>query len=112
MRQRETEQARRGLSSKPPDYHPSLSYPLISLLERLKYSNLINYNTCPRRDNFVHLLVGATDGHAVFTTSLHLNASFVMVPRALHPELDRVKSAPGFEAQIGQTFSHAAARRD
>ena len=73
---------------------------------------LINYNTCPRRDNFVHLLVGATDGHAVFTTSLHLNASFVMVPRALRPELDRVKSAPGFEAQIGQTFSHAAARRD
>ena len=88
------------------------SYPLIPPLESLKYPYLINYNTCPRRDNFVHLLVGATDGHAVFTTSLHLDASFVMVPRALRPELDRVKSAPGFVAQTGQTFSHAAAQRD
>ena len=73
---------------------------------------LINYNTCPRRGNFVHLLVGATDGHAVFTTSLRLDASFVMAPHALCPELDCVKSAPGFEAQTGQTFSHAAVRRD
>ena len=63
---------------------------------------LINYNTCPRRDNFVHLLVGATDGHAIFTTSLRLDASFAMTPRALRPDLDRAKSASGFAVEIGK----------
>ena len=62
---------------------------------------LINYNTCPRRGNFVHLFVGATDGHAGFTTSLRLDASFAIAPRALHLDLDCAKFAPGFETQTG-----------
>ena len=32
----------------------------------------------------VHLFLGASDGHTAFTTLLHLDASFMMAPRALH----------------------------
>ena len=60
----------------------------------------------------VYLFVGATEGHTVFTTSLHLDASFVKAPRALRLNFDRVKSALGFEAQTSQTLSHDSARRD
>ena len=68
-------------------------------LERLKYTYSINYNTRPRRGKIVHLFVGAMDGHAAFTTSLCLDASFAMAPRALRPDLDRAKSAPGSEVK-------------
>jgi len=32
----------------------------------------------------VQIFVEASDGHAAFTISLRLNASFAMAPRALH----------------------------
>ena len=70
---------------------------------RQKYHYVIIYNNRPRRGKLVQLFVGATDGHAVFTTSLRLDASFAMTPHALRPDLDRGKSASGFEAQTGQT---------
>ena len=54
-------------------------------------------------NKFVHLFLVAPKGHAAFTILLRLDASFAMAPRALHPDFDRVKSALGFEAQIGQT---------
>ena len=53
----------------------------------------------------VYIFIRATDRHAAFTTLLRPNASFVMAPRALHPDFDRVKSAPGFEAQTGKPAS-------
>ena len=79
------------------------SYPLISPREILKYPYANNYNTHPRRGNTARLFVEAMDGHAVFTTSLLLDASFAMAPRALRSDLERAKSAPRFVAQTGQT---------
>ena len=64
------------------------------------------------RGEMVHIFVEPSDGHTAFTISLCLDTSFAMVPRALRPDLDRAKSTPSFEAQTGQTLSHAAARRD
>ena len=56
----------------------------------------------PLRGKIVQLFLGASDRHAAFTTSLRLNASFAMALRALRSDLERVKSAPGFETQTGQ----------
>ena len=66
--------------------------------KRPNYPYIINYTLRPDREIFI----GASDRHAAFTILLRLDASFAMVPRALHPDLDRAKSAPGFAAEIGK----------
>ena len=114
------------IGTEPPSWmaaHP----PLIILQASFKkqiYPYIIKYNTSPRRGKFVLLFVETPDEHAAFVTSLHLDGSFAMEPRALCLDLDRVKSASGFEAQTdqtrlpqfrgqtGQTLSHDAARHD
>ena len=56
--------------------------------ETLKYPYAINYDTRPHRGKTVQLFTKALDGHAAFTTLLHLDLSFTMVLRALrlrHP---------------------------
>ena len=69
----------------------------------------------PFTDKIIQLFIGL-DGHAVFTISLHLDANFVMTPRALRnrhlaaqdaPLVLRPKPVnlptPSFEAQTGKT---------
>jgi len=85
------------------------------------------------RGKTVHLFLRASDGPGAFTTSLRLDASFVMVSCVLQPDTAQlIGLAPGFEAQTGkpscpslhdmaqprfggqtgQTLLHAVARRD
>ena len=50
----------------------------------------------------VQIFVDALDGHGYSSTSLRLEASSEMKPRALRPDLDRAKTAHGFAAEIGK----------
>ena len=50
----------------------------------------------------VQIFVDASDGHDSSSTSLRLEAISEMTPRALRPDLDRAKSAPGFAAETGK----------
>lgn len=74
-----------------------------SSTQKTKKLILYHYAYYMPRCNFVQLFFGASDGHVTFTTSLRLDASFAMAPHALRPDLDRVKSASGFEVKTDQT---------
>ena len=50
----------------------------------------------------VQIFVEASNGHGSSSTSLRLEASSEMTPRALRPDLYRAKSAPGFVAKTGK----------
>jgi len=52
--------------------------------------------------NTVHILIDTSDGHGSSSTFLRLEASSEMMSRALHPNLDRAKSAPDFAAETGK----------
>jgi len=52
--------------------------------------------------NTVHILIDTSDGHGSSSTSLRLEASSEMMPRALRPNLDRAKSAPDFASETGK----------
>ena len=76
-----------------------------------------SHNPNTPKGKTVQLFIGPPDGHAAFMTSLHLDTSFAMMPRALrnrHPAAPDappvVRSKPEnmparwFEAQTTQTF--------
>ena len=55
---------------------------------------VIYYNNYPLRGILVQLFTEPSDGHAAFTTLLRLDASFVMMPRALHLEHPAAPDSP------------------
>ena len=59
-------------------------------------------NTVPLRGKIVQFFTRAPEGHAAFTTSLCLNASFEMTPCALHHRSGCTGCVPDSEAQPGK----------
>ena len=72
--------------------------------KKVKKNNAINYYTHPHRGKMDQIFVEATDGHAAFTISLRLDASFTMAPRALYSNLD----APPLARALRESVAHDA----